>query len=62
MKQAPMRRRRALAAAVREAEQARGLAENEQAIEDYNAFVERHGVFSDELTGCGRSGPAAARC
>jgi len=57
-----MRRRRALAAAVREAEQARWLGENEQAIEDYNAFVERHGVFSDELTGCDRSGSAAARC
>jgi antitoxin CcdA len=40
---------RALAAAIREAEQARWLSENEQAIEQYNAFVERHGTFSDEL-------------
>ena len=28
-------------------EQARWLAENEKAIEYYNAFVEEHGVFSD---------------
>jgi antitoxin CcdA len=40
---------RALAAAIREAEQKRWLAENEQAIDDYNAFVERHGAFSDDL-------------
>lgn len=39
---------RALAAAIREAEQGRWLAENERAIEQYNAFVERHGAFSDE--------------
>jgi|SRR6187401_1934412 len=40
---------RALAAAIRDAEQGRWLSENEQAIEQYNAFVERHGVFGDEL-------------
>ena len=42
---------RALAAAIREAEQARWLSENEQAIEQYNAFVERHGAFGDDLRG-----------
>jgi antitoxin CcdA len=40
---------RALAAAIRAAEQARWLSENEQAIEEYNAFVERHGAFSDDF-------------
>src|SRR5262245_23254874 len=40
---------RALVAAIREAEQERWLSENEQAIEQYNAFVERHGVFGDDL-------------
>ncbi len=40
---------RALAAAIREAEQGRWLSENEQAIEQYNAFVERHGAFSDDF-------------
>jgi antitoxin CcdA len=40
---------RALAAAIREAEQRRWLSENEQAIEQYNAFVERHGAFSDDF-------------
>jgi antitoxin CcdA len=40
---------RALTAAIREAEQGRWRSENEQAIEQYNAFVERHGVFGDEL-------------
>jgi antitoxin CcdA len=39
----------ALAAAIRKAEQERWLAENERAIEQYNAFVERHGAFSDDL-------------
>ncbi len=39
---------RALAVAIREAEQGRWLSENEQAIEQYNAFVERHGAFSDD--------------
>ncbi len=42
---------RALVAAIREAEQARWLSENEQAIEQYNAFVERHGAFGDDLRG-----------
>ena len=42
---------RALAAAIREAEQGRWLAENERAIEQYNAFVERHGAFGDEHRG-----------
>src|SRR5512140_3438235 len=37
-----------LAKAIREAEQARWLAENAQAIDHYNAFVEEHGAFSDE--------------
>lgn len=41
----------ALAAAVREAEQRRWLAENERAIDQYNAFVERHGAFGDEHRG-----------
>jgi antitoxin CcdA len=40
---------RALAAAIRAAEQERWLSENEQAIEQYNAFVERHGAFSDDF-------------
>jgi len=40
---------RALAAAIRDAEQARWRSENEQAIEHYNEFVERHGAFSDGL-------------
>ena len=40
---------RTLARAIREAEQARWLAENEQAIDEYNAFVERHGAFSDDF-------------
>ena len=40
---------RALAAAIREAEQGRWLSENEQAIEQYNAFVERHGAFGDDF-------------
>src|SRR5687767_14733709 len=42
---------RALAAAIREAEQGRWRSENEQAIEQYNAFVERHGVFGDDHRG-----------
>lgn len=40
---------RALAVAIREAEQGRWLSENEQAIEQYNAYVERHGAFSDDF-------------
>lgn len=38
-----------LARAIREAEQTRWLAENEQAIDQYNAFVEKHGAFSDDF-------------
>ena len=38
----------ALEKAIREAEQARWLVENEKAIEYYNAFVEKHGVFGEE--------------
>lgn len=38
-----------LARAIREAEQARWLAENEQAIDHYNEFVEKHGAFSDDF-------------
>lgn len=41
----------ALAAAVRAAEQERWLTENERAIEQYNAFVERHGAYGDEHRG-----------
>jgi post-segregation antitoxin (ccd killing protein) len=33
----------------RATEQARWLVENEQAIDQYNAFVERYGVFSDDF-------------
>jgi antitoxin CcdA len=39
----------ALAKAIREAEQARWLADNEAAIDDYNAFVEKHGLFGEEF-------------
>jgi len=39
----------ALEDAITAAEQARWLAENEQAIDYYNAFVEKHGVFGDEF-------------
>lgn len=39
----------ALDKAIREAEQARWLAENEKAIEYYNAFVEEHGLFGEEF-------------
>jgi post-segregation antitoxin (ccd killing protein) len=35
----------------REAEEERWLAENEQAIDQYNAFVEHHGAFGDHLRG-----------
>jgi len=41
----------ALASAIRETEQARWLAENRQAIEQYNAFVEEHGLFGEEFRG-----------
>jgi antitoxin CcdA len=39
----------ALEKAIREAEQARWLAENEEAIEYYNAFIEKHGMFGEEF-------------
>jgi antitoxin CcdA len=39
----------ALASAIRETEQARWLAENREAIEQYNAFVEEHGFFGEEF-------------
>lgn len=39
----------ALEQAIVEAERVRWLAENDQAITDYNAFVEKHGVFGDEF-------------
>jgi antitoxin CcdA len=39
----------ALEKAIREAEQARWLAENKDAIEQYNAFVEEHGYFGEEF-------------
>lgn len=39
----------ALEKAIREAEQARWLAENEKAIDYYNAFVEEHGLFGEEF-------------
>ena len=35
--------------AVRAAEQARWLAENEDALDYYNAFVEKHGPFGEEF-------------
>ena len=38
----------ALEAAITARERATWLAENQQAIRDYNAFVEKHGVFSDD--------------
>ena len=39
----------ALEKAIREAEQARWLAENEKAIEYYNSVVEKYGMFGDEF-------------
>ena len=39
----------ALEEAIREAEQARWLAENDAAIDYYNAFVEKHGLFGEEF-------------
>lgn len=38
--------------AVVEAEQARWLAENQDAIDYYNAFVEKYGLFGDEYRQC----------
>lgn len=40
---------RALEDAIVEAERARWLTDNEQAIDQYNAFVEKHGLFGDEF-------------
>ena len=40
---------RALEKAIREEEQVRWLAENKEAIEQYNAFVEEHGYFGEEF-------------
>ena len=34
---------------VREAKRKRWLEENKAALDDHNAFIERHGVFSDGL-------------
>jgi antitoxin CcdA len=39
----------ALEQAIVKAEQARWLAENEAAIDYYNAFVEKHGFFGEEF-------------
>jgi antitoxin CcdA len=39
----------ALEKAIREAEQARWLAENEKAIECYNSVIEKYGMFGDEF-------------
>lgn len=39
----------ALENAIREAEQARWLADNEEAIDYYNAFIEKHGMFGEEF-------------
>ena len=40
---------RALEQAILAAEQARWLAENAEAIDYYNKFVEKHGVFGEEF-------------
>ncbi len=40
---------RALEKAILEAEQARWPAENKDAIDYYNAFVEEHGYFGEEF-------------
>jgi len=39
----------ALEKAIVDAEQARWLEDNELAIQQYNAFVEKHGLFGDEF-------------
>lgn len=39
----------ALEKAIKDAEQARWLAENEAAIDYYNDFVEKHGFFGEEF-------------
>ncbi len=38
----------ALETAIQEFEQAKWLADNQQAIREYNEFVEENGVFSDD--------------
>ena len=40
---------RHLAEVVRKARRERWLEENREALDDHNAFIERHGVFSDGL-------------
>jgi antitoxin CcdA len=40
---------RALEKAIIEAEQARWLAENEEAIEHYNSVIEKYGLFGEEF-------------
>jgi antitoxin CcdA len=39
----------ALEKAIREAEQARWLAENEAAIDHYNSVIEKYGLFGEEF-------------
>jgi len=39
----------ALEKVIREAEQARWLAENEEAIDHYNAVIEKYGLFGEEF-------------
>jgi antitoxin CcdA len=39
----------ALEKAIRDAEQARWLSENEEAIEHYNSVIEKYGLFGDEF-------------
>jgi antitoxin CcdA len=39
----------ALEKAILDAERARWLADNEDAIDQYNAFVEKHGLFGEEF-------------
>ena len=39
----------ALERAIRDAEQARWLAENEAAIEHYNSVIEKYGLFGEEF-------------
>jgi len=38
----------ALEAAIRDAEKDQWLAENQQAIAEYNAFIAKHGLFGDD--------------
>jgi antitoxin CcdA len=41
---------KSLEKAIREAEQARWLDENKDAIDDYNVFVEAHGYFGEGIS------------